>query len=237
MSTRMNTRFFSSLRNNLALAITGLISSATVDAAVAQILPINEPILVNVQVEAKPEPKKAIGIILSADETVEIQDTAIKKVGDKTYAISFLVDRALVKRDTVATAMAFDENGHATFANVTSEIASGSHNTAARIPECPTEDPSVVVQLEQQGPLQQLVDVRTERAELARLKISKLLDENFVAKLHRFEEAFGLQNAEEIDASLPPDVLVDRLSRITHAVKKYRMFKKSPKNDPQAPGS
>jgi hypothetical protein len=70
--------------------------------------------------------------------------------------------------------------------------------------------------------------VRTERAEIARLKISKLLDEPFLEKLHRFEDAFGLDKSEEISASLPPEVLVDRLSRITHAVKKYRMFKKAP---------
>lgn len=233
----MKTALISSVRKNLAVTFMSFILHPTSITSFAQTLPTNEPILVNVQVEAKPEPKKAIGMILSAGETVEIQDTSIKKVGEKTYAISFLVDRALVKRDTVATAMAFDENGHATFANVTPEITSGNHNAAARIPECPTEDPSVVVQLDQQGPLQQLVDVRTERAELARLKIGKLLDENFVAKLHRFEEAFGLKNAEDIDASLPPDVLVDRLSRVSHAVKKYRMFKKSPKNDTQTPGS
>jgi hypothetical protein len=191
-------------------------------------LPSTEPILVNVQVEAKPEPKKAIGMVLSAGETVEIQDATIKKIGEKLYSISFLVDQSLVRTDTVATAMAFDEQGHVTFANVTPEIAAGAHNAIAQIPECPMEDPSTIVQLDQHGPLQQLVDVRTERAELARLKLSRLLDENFLAKLARFEEAFGLQKGEEINSNLPPDVLVDRLSRITHSVKKYRMFKKQP---------
>jgi hypothetical protein len=55
-----------------------------------------------------------------------------------------------------------------------------------------------------------------------------MLDESFLTKLHRFEDAFGLDQSEELTASLPPEVLVDRLSRITHAVKKYRMFKKTP---------
>jgi hypothetical protein len=201
--------------------------TTTLSSAHAQ-LPSTEPVLVNVQVEAKPEPKKAVGMLLSAGETVEIPNTTIKKTGEKLYSISFLVDRSLLRDDTVATAVAFDEKGHASFANVTPEIASGAHNAIARIPECPAEDPSVVMQLEQHGPLQQLVDVRTERAELARLKLSRLLDENFLAKLSRFEDAFGLQRTEVIDANIPPEVLVDRLSRITHAVKKYRMFKKKP---------
>ena len=82
-----------------------LIAAATLSHAAEAQLPSSEPILVNVQVEAKPEPKKAVGMILSAGETVEIQDATIKKIGEKMYSISFLVDRALVRNDTVATAM------------------------------------------------------------------------------------------------------------------------------------
>lgn len=193
-----------------------------------QALPLTEPLTVNVRVEAKPEPKKAIGMVLSAGRTVEIPETTIKKVGEKLYLISFIVDRNIVRKDSVATAMAFDENGNVSFANVSPELLSDGKTLISRIPECPSEDPSAIVKLDQQGPLQQLVDVRNERAELARLKISRMLDESFLTKLHRFEDAFGLDQSEELSASLPPEVLVDRLSRITHAVKKYRMFKKTP---------
>jgi hypothetical protein len=115
---------------------------------------------------------------------------------------------------------------------VSPELLSESKTLISRIPECPAEDPSAVVKLDQQGPLQQLVDVRSERAEIARLKISRMLDEEFLSKLRRFEDAFGLDKKEEISANLPPEVLVDRLSRITHAVKKYRMFKKAPTPTP-----
>lgn len=199
----------------------------------AQALPLTEPITVNVQVEAKPEPKKAIGMVLSAGRTIEVQETTIKKVGEKLYLISFVIDRNVVRKDSVATAMAFDENGTVTFANVSPELLSDNKNLLAQIPNCPAEDPSAVVNIDQQGPLQKLVDVRAERAELARLKISTMLDEDFLEKLHRFEDAFGLDKSEDINASLPPEVLVDRLSRIAHAVKKYRMFKKAPTPAPE----
>lgn len=198
----------------------------------AQALPITEPLTVNVRVEAKPEPKKAIGMVLSAGRTVEIPETTIKKIGEKLYLISFVVDRNIVRKDSVATAMAFDENGAVTFANVSPELLSESKTLISRIPDCPAEDPSAVVKLDQQGPLQQLVDVRSERAEIARLKISRMLDDDFLSKLQRFEDAFGLDKSAELNASLPPEVLVDRLSRITHAVKKYRMFKKAPTPKP-----
>ncbi len=214
-------------------ALTGSIGFAITCAdSHAQALPITEPLTVNVRVEAKPEPKKAIGIVLSAGRTVEIPETTIKKIGEKLYLISFVVDRNIVRKDSVATAMAFDENGTVTFANVSPELISESKTLISRIPECPAEDPSAVVKLDQHGPLRQLVDVRSERAEIARLKISRMLDEQFLEKLHRFENAFGLDRSEDLNASLPPEVLVDRLSRITHAVKKYRMFKKAPTPSP-----
>lgn len=212
-------------RLTIAALCLAMISSDRCDG---QALPLTEPITVNVQVEAKPEPKKAIGMVLSSGRTIEIEETTIKKVGEKLYLISFVVDRNVVRKDSVATAMAFDENGTVYFANVSPELLADNKNLLSRIPECPAEDPSAVVKLDQQGPLQKLVDVRTERAELARLKISTLLDEDFLEKLNRFEDAFGLDKSEEITATLPPEVLVDRLSRITHAVKKYRMFKKAP---------
>ena len=197
-----------------------------------QALPITEPLTVNVRVEAKPEPKKAIGMVLSAGRAVEIQETTIKKIGEKLYLISFVVDRNIVRKDSVATAMAFDENGTVTFANVSPELLSESKTLISHIPECPAEDPSAVVKLDQQGPLEQLVDVRSERAEIARLKISRMLGEDFLSKLQRFEDVFGLDKTEELNANIPPEVLVDRLSRITHAVKKYRMFKKAPTPTP-----
>ena len=216
---------------NLLIATCCAVACAT--TCFGQALPLTEPITVNVRVEAKPEPKKAIGMVLSAGRTVEIAETTIKKAGEKLYIISFVVDRNIVRKDSVATAIAFDENGNVSFANVSPELLSDGKTLLSRIPECPPEDPSAIVKLDQQGPLQQLVDVRKERAELARLKISRMLDESFLQKLHRFEDAFGLDKSEELSASLPPEVLVDRLSRITHAVKKYRMFKKAPTPAPE----
>jgi hypothetical protein len=227
----MNARF-STLSYLIASLASALSWALHINEGLTQALPITEPLTVNVRVEAKPEPKKAIGIVLSAGRTVEIQDTTIKKIGEKLYLISFVVDRNIVRKDSVATAMAFDENGTVTFANVSPELLSESKTLISRIPECPAEDPSTVVKLDQQGPLQQLVDVRSERAEIARLKISRMLDEEFLSKLSRFEDAFGLDKTEEISANLPPEVLVDRLSRVTHAVKKYRMFKKAPTPTP-----
>jgi hypothetical protein len=192
----------------------------------AQSLPTTEPVTVNVHVEAKPEPRKAVGIVLSSGSSVEIPDTTIKKIGDKLYSISFRVDRAALRPDSVATAMAFDENGTASFANVTAELLADTTAATAHIPGCPPEDPSGIIQRGQQGQLQELIDVRTERSQLSQAKIQQALDEQFLTKLRRFESAFGLGSEDDLSADLPPATLVDRLSRVAHALKKYKMFKR-----------
>lgn len=194
----------------------------------AQPLPSQEPLTVNVRVEAKPEPKRAVGMVLSSGDSFEIPDATIKKLGEKLYSISFRVDRSRVRPDSVATAMAFDENGTVSFANVTAQLLSDTRSIPAHIPECPPDDPSGIIQRGQQGQLQELIDVRTERSQLSHAKLQRALDEQFLSKLRRFESAFGLSSGDELSPDLPPATLVDRLSRIAHALKKYRMFKRPP---------
>ncbi len=186
------------------------------------------PIDVKVRVEAKPEPTKAVGILLSTTGVKEISDTAIQKVGERLYDITFRVDRAGLTEDTVATAMATSADGVVTFANVTPALLSDSHAITGSVPECPGEDPTSIAVLNQLGPLRQLVDVRTERSKFAREKIRRFLDESMLAKLSRYEKHFGLnQSGEPLSADLPAEILLDRLSRINFALAEFKAFKKS----------
>lgn len=186
------------------------------------------PIDVKVRVEAKPEPTKAVGILLSSTGVKEISDTAIQKVGEKLYDITFRVERTGLTEDTVATAMATSADGVVTFANVTPALLSESHAITGNVPECPGEDPTSIAVLNQLGPLRQLVDVRTERAKFAREKIRRVMDETMLAKLSRYEKHFGLnQSGELLTADLPAEALLDRLSRINFALAEFKAFKKS----------
>lgn len=186
------------------------------------------PVEVRVRVEAKPEPTKAVGILLSTAGVKEVSETSIQKVGERLYDIAFQVDRAGLTEDTVATAMATSEDGQVTFANVTPPLLSESHATTGSVPECPGEDPTSVAVLNQLGPLRQLVDVRTERSKFAREKIRRVLDDAMVAKLSRYEKHFGLnQSGETLSADLPAEQLLDRLSRINFALAEFKTFKKS----------
>jgi hypothetical protein len=181
-----------------------------------------------VRLEAKPEPKKAVGLIFSASSSRQIEETSITKVGDKLYEISFVAPRTSLQSDSVASAIAYDETGTVSFANVTPALAPETREILASIPECPGEDGSRLTSVASPGTLQQLIDVRIERMNIVRLKISRIMDEAFVAKLQKFEEAFGLSHPSELSADLPADELIERLSRINHAVKKYQMYKQKP---------
>lgn len=204
------------------LALLEIVSSAPVYAA--------DPVAITVRVEAKPDPVRAVGVVFSSSGSKEIAETKIKKIGDKLFEVEFLVDRSNLREDSVASAVAYDANGTASYANVTPALLSEARTLLASIPECPAEDISKIAQLTSPGTLQQLVDVRAERAELVRTRIARVLDAKFLAKLQKFEEVLGLSRPTELSAQLPAPELIDRLSRIDHAYKKYQSEKpKSPK--------
>lgn len=184
---------------------------------------------VSVWVEAKPEPVRAKGLVFSSTDSREVADATVKKIGDKLYEVSFSISRGALQDDSVATAVVYDADGKASYANVTPALLSETRNILGSIKECPAEDTTSVALLNSPGTLQQLVDVRTERMQLIRLRISKLLDKNFLAKLKKFEQVLGLSRADELSADLPASELIDRLSRIDHAIKKFQNSKGSVK--------
>jgi hypothetical protein len=186
------------------------------------------PIQVKVRVETKPEPTKALGILLSTTGVREVSETSIEKVGEKLYDIAFTVERSGLTDDTVATAMTTSAEGEVSFANVTPALLSESHSITGNIPECAGEDPTSIAILNQLGPLRQLVDVREERSKFAREKIRRVMDDSMLSKLSRFEKHFGLgQSKEALTADLPAEKLLDRLSRINFALAEFKTFKKA----------
>jgi hypothetical protein len=186
------------------------------------------------RLEAKNEPKKAIGMLLSAAGSIQVPETTIVKIADKLYDVTFLIDKSALTSDTVATAIAYGESGEVYFASVTPPVLSDIHAALATIPECPAEDPTQIAMLNQLGPLQQLVDVRSERAKFARLRLDRILTNEMRARLKKAEQVFGLVAPQEFSSDLPAAELVDRLSRISFALKNYRTFKKP---QPAAPAA
>jgi hypothetical protein len=180
-----------------------------------------------VRAESKPSIVKASGIVFSSRSSFNVEETTVTKIGDKLYEISFSVPRSKIQPDSVASAIATDENGAAVFGNVTPALSSETRDLLASVPECPGEDSSKVTTISTPGALKQLVDVRAERLDIVRLKLKRSMDENVLAKLTKFEEAFGLKRSSDLSPDLPAAELIDRLSGIEHALKKYQSYKTS----------
>lgn len=189
----------------------------------------NEPLVtIRVRVEAKPPPVRATGIVFSSSTSQEFPDTTITKIGDNLFEVGFSVPRLVLREDSVASAIALDETGQPSFANVTPALAAESRDLVTSIPECPGEDGARYAKVTTPGTIQQLVDVRTERMKIVRLKLARSMDETFLKKLQKFEEAFGLRHPTELSPDLPPQELLERLSRIDQATRKYKMFTGKP---------
>jgi hypothetical protein len=189
-------------------------------------------VAVRARVESKDEPKKAIGMVLSTKGSQQYPGATVSKVSDKLYDIAFTVDKSSLTEDSVATAIGFTEAGAIVFANVTPPVLADNQEALAGIPECSPEDTTTVAALNHIGPLQQLVDVRTERASFARMRLDRALTPEMKARLKKAEQVFGLTSPEEISSALPALELVDRLSRINFALKNYRAFKRQPTPTP-----
>jgi hypothetical protein len=52
-----------------------------------------------------------------------------------------------------------------------------------------------------------------------------MLTPELTQRLTQLETALGLSRPEPLSSSLPPSELVDRLTRLDHALKKYKSFK------------
>ena len=177
---------------------------------------------VTVRVESKPTLVRATGIVFSSRASFEVPETTITKVGDKLYEVRFSVPRSKLQPDSVASAIAIDENGGNVYASVTPALTAEAQDLLMSVPECPGEDSSHAVTTTTPGTLKQLVDVRAERMDIVRFKIRRTMDGSVLAKLSKFEEAFGLTRTDPLSPDLPPAELIDRLSRIQHALRKYQ---------------
>lgn len=210
-------------RHAIALYICLLTCSIILNSLTASALdlPLGEA-TVSVRVESKPQLTSAKGIVFSSRSSFEVPEAAVTKIGDKLYEITFSVPRSKVQADSVASAIATNEEGGTVFAGVTPAITSEARDLLASVPECPGQDSSRTIATTSPGTLKQLVDVRAERMDIVRIKLKRAMDGNVLAKLAKFEEAFGLTRAVELSPDLPPAELFDRLSNIQHALRKYQ---------------
>lgn len=133
---------------------------------------------------------------------------------------------AEIEDGAMATAILFGPDGEAAFGDVKMIHDSVSTKSFYSLQECNNE-PVVPEGLNQQvGLLESLVAIRVARREGHQLRLKKALEGNFVEKLKRLEKGFGLRYNTPLSENLNSFELVDRLSRLSNAIKNYQSSKK-----------
>lgn len=178
-----------------------------------------------VQIESKTPLSQVVGLVISSDNATQIRDTRVTKIGSDVYEVVFPVSKTIVDETTVATALGVAQEDQIIFGSMTPNLVTDPSGGRFTIPECPAEEVSPLVSQSQMAPLKSLVDIRTARSDLAKMKVSRLMSDQLIIKLRKFEKAFGLGGASELSSDLPPTELVDRLSRLTFALKQFRAAK------------
>jgi hypothetical protein len=177
-------------------------------------------------ISAKFEPVKAAGLLISSTGAIHKKDASYEKLENGWYSVTFPYGGSEVGHDTMVTAEVSSAAGDVAFGNLRSIHAPDSKRIALDLPECPHEPPAQTPNIEQLGLLLKLVEVRSARRELVQIKVNRMLEGPFLEKLRKLEQGFGLAEGERpLDVDLPSVELVNRLSKISIAIKNYELHK------------
>lgn len=195
----------------LCAALLGVSAVAPMQAAWA------ESVTVSVDLPIIGEPRSVTGIALGP--TLEM----IKSVSLKRFSAGALTATFNVPdKSTAVLAMAEMEDGSTIFGDTRLVSTAQTTPSLASIPECSVAgvikaDPS------QRGLMESLVEIRTARRDVIKNRINTILSGATLEKARKLEELFGLARSEPLTAELPPTQIIDRVSRLTAAIKSYRL--------------
>lgn len=179
---------------------------------------------VSVYVKSLMEPEKAVGIIFSSGQAIQVQASDVTSTGSGTLVVTFPYDDEQIAADAMASAIVVAPNGDTAYGLVKplSEIALKSSYFS--MPVCEEEEPSLSLHSEL-SLIKKLVKVRTKMRLNRQSQIDRMLTKERLKKLRGIEVGFGLPHTTELSADLDPAELVDRFSRILNAVRRYRLEK------------
>lgn len=141
---------------------------------------------------------------------------------DGTPRASVLLDPATLAPDAAIATMLVSESGEVRFTPIATTA------TLAKMPElppCPAERDANLDFSGQHALLESLVRLRSQYRDGFRTMMSTRLNQTIIQDLSRLEELFGLTYAEQLSPELPLPVLLDRLARLTEAVRNYKAHK------------
>lgn len=176
---------------------------------------------VSIPLKADFRPAKALGLIISKKDVKQVWNAQVEEVDSNSYIVSFSVDKATTPLTTPLSAIAFssDEKQNAfadvkAFGNVLFPpaeqecISANKENLTTRVK-------SIAVQ-------KKIVSIREARRQNKRNEFLASFDDKTKNKLDTLAVALGIPKEPALDSEeLHPAILVDRLSRLEHALMNY----------------
>ena len=172
---------------------------------------------IKIQVDAMFEPTAAVGIVLTKNGISERPASSFKRK-DRGIEVTLNVAESELTEDATITAMVSGAAGERAYGEMLPLI---SYTPAESLVTCPDKPAKESLDA---GSLEQLIDLRTRRRDIAKKQLAEVLSsDGLIDKLSNVEQLFGLSAPRPFSAELDPLELLERLSRINAAVESYRI--------------
>lgn len=185
-----------------------------------------EAVTVSVDVPVSEEPRAVTGIALGTSLHM-IPSVSLKRFSTDTLTATFDVP----EKTTAALAMAEMADGSTVFGDTRLVVDAKTLPSLASIPECPVVG-VIKADASQRGLMESLVEIRTARRDVLKNRIEATLSGTTLEKAQKLEELFGLARPVKLSADLSPFEITDRVTRLTGAIKSYRITRATKRSDP-----
>lgn len=182
--------------------------------------------IIEVNVAGNFRPTGSQGILITSQGIINKPVVKVENLNTEMMVVSIPYTPQEIAEGAYATAVLFGPDGESAFGDVKLITDSLSTKSFYNMPEC-SSDAQIPEGLNQQvGLLESLVAIRVARREGHLLRLDKIFDSEFIEKLKRLEKGFGLRYNKALSKELTSFELVDRLSRLSNAIKNYQSTKK-----------
>jgi hypothetical protein len=177
---------------------------------------------VEINVHSSFDPAQAVGLIFSSSGTEQKLGPKLRRVSEDMIVVSFPVVESSISADTFGSALVISNDGQVALGDVKSLALRSEHSSFYSLAACiEQEDPSAL-RISEVGPIQRLVEFRSKRRAVSRDKIKLLLNEDFLQKIAKLEQGFGLDRTKPLAADTHPLEIIDRASRLIQAITAYK---------------
>ena len=176
---------------------------------------------VSIPLKADFKPTKVLGLIIAKKDVKQVPNAQIDQVGPNEYIVSFAVDKAKTPLTTTLSAIAFSEDEkQSVFSDVK---AFGNVMIPPAKEECISADKEkITAKVKSISMQKRLISIREERRVNQRNEFLAVFDQKTLTKLYSLSTALGIPTEPAFDSEeLHPADLVDRLSRLEHALLNY----------------